>query len=334
MDILKYPHFENTDSVPGKKELDYWLNLFPELQQEVFAIQEKANGSNIRAYIDPGVVIPYTLGTRESVLTDDQDFHEARVILEAEIKDFVLYLRGFSIRAQVPYTLYMEFVGPGVLPNPVYYGPGKHLYVLDIRVGEKMLSPKETSMLIDSFQVEQKRPFIFVIPTFALVTGLEAAMNFNIDRDSAIPLLFGENREKNLIEGIVIKSFNKVYTDSLGKTFMLKKKNTWAKEEVRIAKPVIIQNKQVEIIQQFILDSYVNQARVDSYFSKYGTIVEAKQIGEYVKGILADVMIDFAASDMYYDYQQLPIGDRKKITNIGKFITPFLRAVLVYDKVE
>lgn len=295
MEFKKYSSIEN---YYNKKELERTLNICPELQYSKYTIQEKIDGCNFSIYfekVDDDIQINYA--KRTDVLKDDENFYDYQnVVKKYDFNKVIEFIKEFHIKTLV---LYGELYGKGILKR-VYYGDEKYLAFFDIKIDGEMTSPDVFMTLIKNFQLPS-------VPVLAIVDNLTQALEFDININSLIT-----NKEKNLIEGIVIKPNDMSYIEKLHKLFYIKKKNEKfgevnkkpKKEKKPISNNIINLNN--------IYKDYINVNRLYSIFSKYGEIEHIEDIGKYIKYMKEDIFEDFI-KDYQDEFDKLSDKDKKLV---------------------
>ena len=94
--------------------------------------------------------------------------------------------------------------------------------------------------------------------------------------------------EDSMAEGIVIKSLR--HNQINHRIPVIKKKSGQFLEKSKVGKKSMELNE-----EQQKFGEYINEARVLSYISKEGPMKEMNQMGDYIKGVLADAWVEFFA---------------------------------------
>lgn len=293
----KYPSLENHYRV---KEINWWLERFPELKDETFIIQEKLHGCNIQVVFDGKL----TLYSRRQKITND--FRGIRGVIK-EMGDFFDFLSIIYRVDKKPITLYGELFGKGIQKG-VDYGEGKRLLFFDMAIDFNILPQ-------DRFLYFMKNWRKYTVPCLEVTTLLKNALDFDVNFSTKINPIDG-----NLCEGVVIKPYIKVYKSIQGSVFYIKKKNDNFKEKSsqkveRIIDPTV--EKYSTIFKTYITDN-----RIESVFSQIGKIETSNQLGKYIVEILNDAKEDFLKD---YDIDKV---HHRQIFNVGGLIANKLRDYL------
>jgi len=104
---------------------------------------------------------------------------------------------------------------------------------------------------------------------------------------------------ENVCEGVVIKPLIPFY-DMRGNRAIFKNKNNKFAEKAGQKKNKVTQNKELspeDKKQIELADQYVTMNRLNNIESKIGELVEAKQIGQFIKALMLDVIEDVKYED-------------------------------------
>lgn len=307
MEFKKYPSIENSYQ---EKFIGGFLSRYPELLTATFAITEKIHGSNLSISFEPNA--PWRYGKRTAFLEEGEKFYDIWNVVEKYTETFT-DIQECVDRTYHTVRLFGELYGPGVQKG-ANYGSEKHIGFYDMMVDDELLAP--TVFWRQSFMGLQQN----VLPIVATVTGLQVALDFDVEFNSLLNPIEG-----NICEGIVIAPFAKVYYDSLGRRFCLKKKNEKFMEKIKAPKP---KRPAAPVITRLNLEfrSYITDNRLQTIFSQYGEIEEPSQIGEYIKLVLGDAKEDFAKDSK--EVASLPQKDQRKVFNVGSQIALMLKEYL------
>ena len=154
-----------------------------------------------------------------------------------------------------------------------------------------------------------------------LVKGLGAALEVDTNFPTKINPLEG-----NICEGVVIQPYSKVYRLHSGATFLLKKKNEAFKEKQKARKPPAPVDSEVARMRG-MFDEYITESRLRSVFSKEGCIQEPRQIGDYIRLVIADALEDFI-KDHGAAWNVATKQQRGQITKVGGQVADMLKGHL------
>ena len=305
MEFRKWPSIENTYK---QQHIDWWLLRHPRLAKAKYWLTEKLHGSNVQIHVEPDGAVSY--GTRGGFVNGPALFGWPASRLDV-IPRFTELVAKMIVTAQwyeTDITLYGEIVGPGVpsAQKGIYYGDAKRVYFFGSRIGDILRSPM---VIADDF------PMIDTVPLVGTVTGLDAALSFDIEFSSKLVEV-----EDNICEGIVIQPLMPVRNgDSY---FLLKKKNEKFAERAHAKKERVPDEVADPLNAAF--RTYITPARMQSVFSKDGPIEDRKEIGRYIKAILADAKEDFLKD--YPEAATLDKAQQKTVFNVGSMIAKMLMA--------
>lgn len=309
MSFLKYPSLENTYR---EKEITRWLEMYPELASETFVIQEKLHGSNIQILVYPNG--DWHIASRNNVLELGEPFFD---IWNVPMSDIIEAGQEISDKAQSVVRFYGELYG-GNIQKGVNYGREKRIAIFDMSIDD--VATRRLIPLQRFFDIAVDYDFTHrLVPIVASITGLQSAIDYNSEIPSEL------SPTQDIAEGIVIKPRYRVYTDSSGSHFMLKKKNERFIEKMKEPKERTANTVVDELNAEFSL--YINANRVESVFSKIGVIQSPNQIGDYIRLVLNDAKEDFE-KDFADRLEGLDKADLKGVYNVGSTIANLLKGYL------
>jgi hypothetical protein len=299
MTFLRWPSIENTYR---KKFIAVFLNEFPELANEMYVITEKLHGSNIQFFFEPEK--PYRIGSRNQWV--DGGFYNVGTLLPI-YEDLFRSLQKSVDELRYTLRLFGELFGPKIQKG-VDYGKIRRILFFGLMIDDELKSFSLLQIYADNFSV----------PVIGKVIGLQAALDFDA--------VFETRLGTGVCEGVVIQPAGKVYRNAGGHTFLLKKKNEAFKEKASAKKPPQPQDPElVRLNQEFRL--YITEARLQNVFSKSGLIQEPRQMGDYIRLMLADAKEDFLR-DHSGAVEALDRGSQRKIYNVGGMIAGMLKEYL------
>ena len=308
-DFARYPSIENSYQT---KFIEGFVTQYPELLTADYILTEKIHGSNCQVCASPDE--PVRFGKRTSFLEEGEKFYDIWAALERYAHIFN-HIQWYADTMSETTILFGELYGPGVQKG-VSYGDSKRLAFFDVMVNGELFSPVAFYNFMD---LSTRSPD--VVPRVAIVSGLQAALDFDVEFNSLLNPI-----EDNICEGVVIKPLDKVYYDSRGRRFCLKKKNNKFAEKVRAAKPIRPGDPVADRLN-LEFRGYITTNRIDSIFSQHGEIEESSQIGEYIKLVMEDAKTDFV-KDCGDDVGELDSPAQKKVFNVGSTIALMLKKYL------
>lgn len=306
MEFKKWCSIENSYR---KKHIAWYLETFPELLKETYVITEKIHGSNFQWLIQPNK--PIQAGSRNMYLDIDGSFQGASIanLLDAHAE----LLRSLQYEAddsKLTFRLFGELFGKGI-GKGVDYGEAKRLLYFGLMIND---------VLIPFERLEEFIPYKDTVPVIDTVAGLDKAMSFATELNTAL-----SDKEDNLCEGVVIQPYGKVYQAGARSPFMLKKKNQAFEEKTSAKTPVVVPSEVQRLNAEFV--SYITDNRLQSVFSKHGEIAEPKQIGGYIRLVLDDAKADFI-KDHGDAFGSMPPKEQKAILNVGSCVANMLKGYL------
>jgi hypothetical protein len=164
-----------------------------------------------------------------------------------------------------------------------------------------------------------------IVPVVAVVEGLQAALEFDIEFDSQLSPE-GTGLGTNICEGVVIAPYRKIYRNAGGHTFLLKRKNEAFKEKQKVKRPPEPEDSEVARLNAEFR-TYITDMRLQAVFSKEGEIERPDQIGDFIRLVLADAKEDFL-QDNQEAVDALDRAKQKRVFNIGSMIANLLKARL------
>jgi len=284
------------------KEIAMWIERFPELEGEEFILQEKIHGSNVQWMFDKNGT--FSLGKRSGMIGEGENFFNIQNETSSKYMDVISVLRNFAVGSKSNLNVYGEWFGEGIQKG-VNYGKGKRIMFFDVRVDGTLLPTVAMEDFFSELNIED-----MMVPNFGVVTTIKEATEFPTRKVTLINPDGG-----SIIEGIVIKPYNKVYVYGHD-VFMLKKKNEEFKEEA--SKPKVprepLSDNVIFLSEEF--KKYTNENRVMSIFSKYGEIEKPEQIGDYIRLVITDAKEDFL-KDYQENIDALSKSEQKKVFAAG-----------------
>jgi Rnl2 family RNA ligase len=309
MPFLKYPSIENHYR---EKEIHSWLSYHPGLEMETYILQEKIHGSNIQLIFEPNQ--PFKIATRNRILKTGEDFYGILGILnQLDYLYIIGHIQGLCSVHTGSVNLYGEIYGKGIQKG-VYYGEGRYLKFFDLAINDVFITQEDFELIMYPYND-------YIVPIIAEWHGLRNALDFDITNIDSVLI---ETDKRNVIEGVVIKTLNKVYQSPEGSLFYLKKKNEEFKENSKAPKEPF-EFSQTVIAQNLLFKSYVNDNRLQGIFSKYGEIQKPNQIGEYIKYLMEDAREDFLKDNDISNFNE---KEQKMIFNVGGMIALMLKGYL------
>ena len=314
-DFQKWPSIMRHDHA---KQIRWWWEEFPGLGTDTFVVTEKIHGASVQIRMSPSGQIRY--GTRNGYRDGDTMFgwpaNAEDVIPDLDALLVAMKSRAGMIAADV--ILFGEIFGPGVQKN-IDYGPEKRVFFFG---GAWMPQANASQVLWRGLSgVLLDFPMAPRVPIVDTVSGLAKALEVDAHINSLVP-----GGEESLAEGVVITPLLPVWGDH--GLFMVKKKNP--EHEENAPRTVRAPSPNADVIEAIRDDlrRYLTAARMRSVFSKHGPISEPSQIGEYIKLIIEDAMVDFTEDGGADALEPLDEAERKRALNMGRHIAIMLKGEL------
>lgn len=303
--FIKYPSLINHTA---EKDIQWWIDNYPDLHKEIFVIREKFDGANVQILLMPDGSMK--IGRRTDWLLEGEKFYDVHSALPA-VESLINYFKWFAASSQKPVRLYFELHGKAINKR-VWYSDGLDLTLLDVMHGDRWESQSAIEKHLSAVTLPDVYLNIFKKTIIGLVTGITEALNASCDFTS----LYAP-KEDNLAEGVVIRPWTTDIINHRGEKFVIKKKAESFHENKAKFKQVEVKELSEAAIA---FKGYINENRLLSVFSKHGVIQKDNQIGDYIK-----LVMDDAREDFYKDFPAIDRDDRTVFKLGGNMIVPLLR---------
>lgn len=298
------------------KDIVYWFQYHPELPNLKYVIQEKIHGSNLQLIFQPEQEL--RLASRNNLIGYDDSFYTAKTVLDNEWENGFKRIQIYANTENVKVRVYGEIFGPKVQKG-VDYGSVRKFRIFDIEIDGEWLSGQEVERFLLELQIIH-----LMVPILGYADSLEEALAFDVNFNST---LVEAEKGTNIMEGGVIKPYEKVVRSPEGSTFYIKKKNDEFKEK-SAAKPVKdpTEGHTPEVVAwREVFYQYLNDHRVQAVFSKHGEIQKSSQLGEYIRWVVQDAEETFLTEEANFDKVAFNKKEYKFITNGGKAVATLLK---------
>jgi len=302
--MTNHDSFPSIVRIDNKNQLQIFKNEFPQLIDIEFAIEEKMHGANIQATVQNGEIEFFS---REMVLTPDTPFFSLwQTIEQPEEKQLFDFLKQYSIDNNVKLTTYFELFGGKLSKGIKYFNQSNQsaMRIIGFKVNDVMQSPKQYRKFFCDNGFEN-----MLVKLLAIVKGIDEAVKFN-----PVFITTFNPMGNNFAEGVVVKPFDNWLINNGGKNIVLKIKHS--KFEEKIKEKVIIEIDENLIQLNSVFKTYLNENRINSAFSKIGTINNKAQMKEYISFIMDDAKKDFEI-DYENELKLLEKKDLQIVYNIG-----------------
>jgi len=309
MTFVKWPSIENTYR---QRFVDMFLGEFPELANTVYILLEKLHGANFQFMVSSHRDV--RAGSRRRYLESSSTFQGVKVADMLErYKPFLDQFQKFADDYETTYHLYGELIGPKIQKG-VNYGSDKQILFFGLRMDEILQPFYILETFADLFGVP-------LVPVVGYAVGLNKALDWGIKFPSLLKPI-----PKNICEGVVIQPYHHVFQCEGGDYFLLKKKNNAVKEKAKSPKPQRPIDPEVDRLPaEFV--TYITDSRLQSVFSKEGTIEEPSQIGTYIRLMIDDAREDFL-KDHAAAWNVMDKRQRGRVTNVGRQVADMLKKYL------
>jgi len=310
----KYPsltnHYQN-------KDINYFEMKFgDEMKKVTWTLSEKIHGANFSILFQPQAKPEWF--SRNNKITGD-NFYNCEELIEEYVFAKLPIIQQFSTKTKQTVRLYGELYGPGIQKG-VEYGNERGIKFFDMMVNDQFISQQAfEDFFFDHFLGSMLVPLLGRVPTLQDAINLDTRFNSKLS-----------DKTDNIVEGVVIKPFEKVLVDAQGSLFYIKKKNDEFKEKQKVKKIRTVTNYTEEVNEyRAIFLSYINKNRVESVFSKEGEISSFKEIGKYISLIHKDALDDFKLDhDENFLIAKFTKQERKYIFNSSQVVVELLKTYL------
>ncbi|TLU98759.1 2'-5' RNA ligase [Dyadobacter luticola] len=277
-----------------------------------WVVTEKIHGANFRFIYQDNRL---HFGKRKEFLKWEDDFFGFQIVvakLESAVTQLFEQIK-LDLNAD-KIIIYGELFG-GIYPHPdvnsnatveaiqtgVYYSPDIEFCAFDIAIENHFTSSKNYLSYEIAIAYFQKFNILHAKPL--KIGKLSEVMDFDLRIDSRVPKqLKLPLIQDNLIEGVVIKPFGDISTDTLGFRPIIKIKNREFEEDKKYleARNWSFSSSISSLSEDlnFLMDelrNYVNDNRLNSVLSKIGILRSENQtrLQEVIQEFLEDVLVDF-----------------------------------------
>lgn len=285
---------------------------FSKMEKLKWVVTEKVHGANF-SFVYENRVLKFA--KRKQYLSWDDDFFGFQLVVNQIEARMVQLFEDLSLNyTGTKYIVYGELFG-GEYPHAevtaddnvsaiqtgVYYSPSVRFCAFDIAIEKDSASSKYYVDYETAVSYFKKHNVLHAQPL--LIGKLGDALNFNTRINSTLPKQLSlPELTSNLIEGVVIKPFDRVEAAATSLRPILKLKNKEFDEQTKFheaKKWSYIPNVSSKAVDLgFILDelnNYITQHRLESAISKIGAlnIHDTQRLKEIETECAQDVLIDF-----------------------------------------
>ena len=320
-------HFKPYHPIENSSREDYLKELRDNnLDQGIFAVQEKVHGGNL-VFITDGTEI--RCAKRTGLLDDNERFYNFQKVRDRyrekilaaykRVKELYpemdeLYIFGEIFGGHYPHPQVPKVESAIKLQQGVFYSPDNDFYAFDLRVYNKSYLDLDLSTKIFA-------ELGFIHAKILFQGSLEQCLAYPNEFESKIPEYLGLPLiPGNIAEGVVIKPLSVKFLPSKERV-ILKNKNPKYEEKIirkhKIKKPKPKVSNVVNDLRQEAL-AYINENRLKSVTSKIAEVNlseiknDPKQIGKFLGPFAQDVLQDFL-KDFGSEFEALEKTDQKLI---------------------
>jgi len=320
---MLFKRFPSIDNHYQSKSINLWIIRYSQLRFDKYVLQEKIHGSNFQIALN---ATRTKFGKRSNWLKASENFYDWTNVIDNykhEIKTLRHWLVKHSDAKQM--RMYGELYGYGI-QNGVDYCTDKRVIFYDMYLDDIPMCPKFMEDVLYLIGLTH-----LLIPVIAYVDSLQEAFDYDISKTKTLLNDGVANKFKNqVIEGVVIKPYEKVYTNVYDHPFYLKMKNPWAWDRSKPKNGKRARNlcsPELQKAQELFME-YLNETRVKDMFSKEGPIEKPSQIGKYISLVLEDAKADFL-KDHEKEFMKCTSKEQKLVFSItGRIIAPILKTFL------
>jgi len=314
--MFKFKKYDKiTNSYDGKHVRAVKMAMLEQNIEDVWIVTEKIHGANFACYVKPNEDYmddtPYSIqyASRNNLLSESEsdafyNFQSIKADVSEKVKELYKNIYDGDTADVDEIIVYGELFG-GSYDHPdvervnqsrvqkgVMYCPDLHFKAFDIFIryndGDEMyMNPAFFNKICFDVGVDY-------IPA-KLIGTLDECLSYQNDFNSLIYVDYDlPDVGENTCEGVVIKPIYPFY-DNRGNRAIFKNKNDKFKEVAgerknKVTQPIELSDKDKEHFE--LVERYTTMNRLNNLESKIGELEEAKQIGEFMKGMCVDVNED------------------------------------------
>jgi len=309
----KYPSLTNHYQ---DKDINYFEMKFgDEMRNVTWTLSEKIHGANTSILFSPAGSPKWFSRNQEITGTN---FYNCESVYEEYAFVNLRIIQKFVNQTNQSIRVFGELYGPGIQKG-VHYGNHIGIKFYDMLVDDRFISQES----FENFFFDHKLGS-YVVPLIGRVPTLQDAIGLDTRFDSKL-----SDKTDNIVEGVVIKPFEKVFCDAQGSLFYIKKKNDEFKEKQKVKK-IRTETQYTEEVNKWHEEflAYINKNRAESVFSKEGEISSYKDIGKYIPLIHQDALEDFNKDHDDFIKEEFTKQERKYIFNSSKVVVELLKEYL------
>jgi len=304
--------FSGYEKMPSSlKKLGLNEHDFTALEKVSWVVTEKVHGANFSFVYENGSL---KFAKRKAYLSWEDDFFGFQIVVNQLETNIIRLFEDLSTQISgTKFILYGELFG-GKYPHPsvevdttvhavqtgVYYSPTICFCAFDIAIETESVSSKTYLDYETAISYFEKHGILYAKPL--LIGKFGEAVNFNTRINSTIPKqLQLPELTGNLIEGVVIKPYNKLENAAISSRPIVKLKNKEFEEEKfhqaeKWSYVLKLSSKSEDL--SFILDelrNYITTNRLESAISKVGALdmTNSERIADIETEFFRDTLVDF-----------------------------------------
>ncbi|MGH1385953.1 RNA ligase family protein [Kordia sp.] len=305
--------FSGYEKMPSSlKKLGLSESDFSKLEKLSWVVTEKVHGANFSFVYENGML---KFAKRKAYLAWEDDFFGFQIVVNQLETNIIRLFEALSTDISgTKFIMYGELFGgkyphdavtadPNVhaIQTGVYYSPTINFCAFDIAIETEGSSSKTYLDYETAVSYFEKHGIFYAKPLF--IGKFSEAVNFDTRINSTIPkqLKLPELTE-NLIEGVVVKPYNKLENGSISSRPIVKLKNSEFEEEKKFHQAEKwtyipkLTSKSEDL--SFILDelrNYITTNRLESAVSKIGALdmTNAQRVADIETEFFRDTLVDF-----------------------------------------
>lgn len=305
--------FSGYEKMPSSlKKLGLSESDFSKMEKLKWVVTEKVHGANFSFVYEDRIL---RFAKRKDYLSWNDDFFGFQLVVNEIETDIIRLFEELSANEEgSKFIVYGELFG-GEYPHPdvqvdthlnaiqtgVYYSPTIKFCAFDIAIEKSDSNVKSYLDYESAIAYFEKHTIFYAKPL--LIGKFADAVNFNTRINSTIPEQLNlPELSENLIEGVVIKPYDKLADATISSRPIVKLKNKEFDEEDRFHEAEKwsyipnVSSKSEDL--SFILEelrNYITRNRLDSAVSKVGSLDFSNQerVEEVEKELFNDVLVDF-----------------------------------------
>ena len=295
-------HFPSIENHYNEKNLNFWKQKHPNLNEIQFVAQQKYDGSNLGIEFTEENTINFF--SRNQLIEDLNKFYNlAEVINQIKYRSLLDRIRAWKLKHSDVKTinLFGEFYGPGIQKRIDYMVTDKQIKFFDVYFNRKIQSPLDFQNWMGELNL------LDFMVDFLVIGHLDELLDKNfLDKCKRMV--------KNDIEGVVIKPLEQTYLNINGHPFYIKYKcegfdDLFCKNAEK-SKYLHKKNEKGRCLSDFINENRIQDCRGKEPW---------KNLGNLVNIVVQDAFEDYKKTmeqiDRNANVDELTSSERKNLSN-------------------